>query len=87
VTADSCRFYNNGQLTGMGTFAAQWGGSSVAMNQRIHLDRLSWLDPERTHTLKIFFANRTGNASTFKLDTNMLLLNVAALPNWRTRLD
>ncbi len=82
VTAHSARFSNNGQLTGMGGFAQSFGGASMMGQQRIHLDRLAWLAEDRTHSLHVFFANRTGQSSQLRLETSMQLLNVACLPDW-----
>jgi fibro-slime domain-containing protein len=52
----------------------------MAMTQRIDLDRLSWLTENRTHRLRIFFANRLGHRSNLRIETSMTLLKVAAMP-------
>lgn len=82
VTARSARLHNTGRLTGMGSgFTSTFGGSSTMGQQRIHLDRLGALDATRTHFLRIFYANRTNQASPLRLETNMLLVRVAVIPS------
>jgi hypothetical protein len=75
---------NSGEFTIVGT--GGWGHFDQDlprdMTQRIDLDRLTWLDPARSHQLHVFFANRRGRASHLRLETNMELLNVALPPVW-----
>ena len=80
ILAASARMTNSGQLVGSGAATDALAGASALMTQRIDLDRLGWLSEGRTHTLRIFFANRTGSPSRLRLETNMELLNVAAVP-------
>ena len=51
------------------------------MTQRIDLSRLGWLEDGKTHTLKVFFANRTGVPSRIKMETNINTLGLVALPS------
>jgi hypothetical protein len=82
ATAESAHIHNTGKLTAMGAWGAgsKMPVTSMAMTQRIDLDRLSWLTENRTHRLRIFFANRLGHRSNLRIETSMTLLKVAAMP-------
>lgn len=81
ILAASADMHNNGTFIGVGTVSdLLYGPQAVAM-QWIHLDRLAWLDPGRTHRMHMFFANRLGAPSHLRLETNMELLNLAVIPS------
>src|SRR5262249_13265673 len=50
------------------------------MTQRIDLSRLTWLTDGGGHTLKVFFANRTGVPSQLHFETNINTLGLAPFP-------
>lgn len=47
------------------------------MRQRIDLSRLTWLEDNSSHKIKLLFANRTGNSSSLRVETNISTLNLA----------
>jgi hypothetical protein len=55
-------------------------GPMPGMTQRIDISRLAGLDDGTTHTIKVFFANRTGSPSNFHFETNIDTLDLVALP-------
>ena len=52
------------------------------VERRLNEDRLAWLTENRTHRLRVFFANRLGQASNLRIESNCTLLNIAAMPRW-----
>lgn len=55
-----------------------WGeGEELEGAQRIDLDRLAWLQNDRTYRLKIFFSDRVYPKSKFQIQTNIMTLNLA----------
>lgn len=81
ILARSAELFNNGKIIGVGNVSdLLYGRQQVAM-QWIHLDRLGWLSEGRTHRLKVFFANRLNAESHLRLETNMVLLNLAVVPS------
>lgn len=63
--------------SGTGGTTTTTTNASPAAGQRIDLSRLGWLEDGGSHRLKLFFANRTGQASTLRLETNITTLNLA----------
>ncbi|MFN7020956.1 MAG: hypothetical protein ACK4WH_06465 [Phycisphaerales bacterium] len=51
--------------------------------RRIDLSRLGRLRDRGSHTIKVFFANRTGAASRLRLETNITTLNLANIRSSR----
>jgi fibro-slime domain-containing protein len=82
ITANSASLRNTSGLIAMGSFGQSFGGVTMAGSQRIDLDRLAWLTENRTHRLRVFFANRLGQASNLRIESNCTLLNLAAMPRW-----
>jgi hypothetical protein len=71
---------NDSQFTMMGRKEPilGWGeGYELEGAQRIDLDRLIWLQADRTYTLKIFFSDRVVPKSQFRMQTNIMTLNLA----------
>ncbi|MBX3359741.1 MAG: fibro-slime domain-containing protein [Phycisphaeraceae bacterium] len=56
------------------------GGVHSAVSQTIDLDRLAWLQDNKTYSLKFFFAERHRTQSNFRIDTTLTLLP-AQLPS------
>lgn len=80
ILARSAELVNNGKLIGVGNVSDLLYGPQQVGLQWIDFDRLGWLSEGRTHTLHVFFANRLNAASHLRLETNMVLLNLAVVP-------
>lgn len=62
------------------TFKEVTGNGMPQMSQRIDLSRLPWLNDGKTHSIQVFYANRTGLPTQFSFETNINTLGLAALP-------
>lgn len=71
---------NTGSFTIFDAAAGSRHGTQVRASQRIDLDRLGWLQHQRTYTLHIFFADRNHPGSPLRLVTNIDTLNLAVPP-------
>ncbi len=67
-------------ITGSGAWGRGASDGNTAMVQHLELDRLAWLANGRTHTLKVFVADRDAVTSRLRLETNINTLNLAAQP-------
>jgi fibro-slime domain-containing protein len=52
------------------------GGTHVAIDQTIELDRLEWLENGKTYSLHFFFAERHRTASNFRIETTLNLRTI-----------
>lgn len=52
------------------------GGVHSAVSQTIDLDRLSWLQDNKTYNLNFFFVERHRTQSNFRIDTSITLRNI-----------
>ncbi|MEX2217658.1 MAG: fibro-slime domain-containing protein [Phycisphaerales bacterium] len=56
-----------------GRLVVDLGGIHGATWQYVDLDRLHWLRDGAEHTLKVFYAERQGPASHFRMETNLMM--------------
>jgi fibro-slime domain-containing protein len=76
ITARDAVLHNTARLDGMDLANPLFQMTAIMdMTQRIDLDRLN-LRTDRGHRLGLFFANRRGEASHIRIQSNLRLLNV-----------
>ncbi len=59
-----------------GKLVIDLGGVHSRIDQRIELDRLTWLEDGKTYALKFFFAERHTTQSNFRIETDLTLRSV-----------